>query len=142
MFSFRKRPTPSFKDIPVNSTVSTEGAELSLDEQTNKGLNCLVAGVWNVLSQRQTPETRERAGDFYRMLYSNIEQEMLSERNTKSSKCRDPYIEKLIDFLINDLTADGIREPETFHRLNLLSMLKKRIKAVIKEVRSKSIVVF
>lgn len=106
------------------------------DEQTNNGLKSLANEVWKVLSRRHPLKIRKRAGDLYRMLYSAIEQEMLSDTDdSRSSHCTDPYVGKLIDFLVEDLMALGIRDPKAFRRQNLLSALKKRTKSIIIEVR-------
>lgn len=105
------------------------------DDQANNGLESLVNELWIVLSQRQKLEFRERTRDLYCMLYNTIEQEMLMEQNNENSNsCRDPYVEKLISFLVKDLKADGLRDPKEFCRINLLSKLKTRVKALINEV--------
>lgn len=101
----------------------------------SSGLETLVNEVWNVLSQRRTIEFRERASDFYRMLYNTVEQEILMERdNLHSNGNRDSYVEKLISFLAKDLITDGMLDPKEFRRLSLLLKLKKRIKAHINVV--------
>lgn len=110
-------------------------------DQSND-LDCLVTDVWNVLSRRKALEIRERANDLYQMLHNNIEEEMLMEQNKHSINCRDPYIEKLITFLIDDLKDKGVQSPKTFNKLNLLSMLKKNVKAVINEVHKNISVLF
>lgn len=69
------------------------------------------------------------------MLHNVIEQEMLMEQNNLlTSNCRDPYVNKLIDFLTEDLTAEVIRDNRDFHRLSLLSELKGRIRTIINKV--------
>jgi len=131
---YSKSPTPNLQNLKVNSSVSRE-MNFDIDNQANSGLESLVYEVWNVLSQRRTLEIRERASDFYHMLYNTIEQEMLLEQNNlQSSSCRDPYVEKLISFLVKDLSADGVRDPLEYRRISLLSKLKKRIKTLIDEV--------
>lgn len=130
VYIFRQVPTPSLQDLPVNCSV--QDFDIDIDDQASSGLETLVNEVWNVLSQRHTIEFRERASDFYRMLYNTVEQEMLTERNNlHSNGSRDPYVEKLISFLTKDLIADGLLDPKEFRRLSLLSKLKKRIKAHI-----------
>lgn len=119
----------------VKTTV-TQGIQFDTDDQTNNGLKSLANEVWKVLSRRNPLKIRERAGDLYRMLYNAIEQEMLSYKNDlHSSQCSDPYVGKLLDFLVKDLMVVGIRDPKAFCRQNLLSALKKRTKAIINEVR-------
>lgn len=129
-----KCPTPSLQNLPVCSAGS-RGFDIGSDDQAIDGLNSLVDEVWSVLSRRQKLEIRERAGEFYRMLYNTVEQEMLADHdNDFASCCRDPYVEKLIVFLTDKLISEKIRNPLAFRRISLLSALKKRIKAVIDEV--------
>lgn len=118
--------------LPENS----QGIEFDLiDKQASNGLDILVKEIWDVLSGRHTPDTRECAVDFYRTLYMTIEQEMLDEQNNlHSTKCSDPFISRLIYFLMEDLMAEGVYETVSFQRVKQLSMLKKRIKAIMIEV--------
>jgi len=118
--------------LPMNS----QEIELVLiDKQASNGLDILVKEIWDVLSGRHTPDIRERASGFYLTLYTTIKQEMLIEQNNlRSTKCQDPFVNRLIFFLMEDLMAEGVRDTEAFHRFNQLSMLKKRIKAIIVEV--------
>lgn len=133
-FLCSKCPVPNLKNLPVSSTDS-QGFDINSDDQATDGLNSLVYEVWDVLSRRKTLEIRERAGDFYRMLYNTVEQEMLADHNNEfSSGCRDLYVEKLIVFLTEKLLSENISNPLAFQRINLLSELKIRIKAVINEV--------
>lgn len=135
---FSKSPIPNIQDLPVNSSLpeNSQGIEFDLiDHQASNGLDILVKEIWDVLSGRHSPDIRERAGGFYRTLYSTINQEMVNEENNlHSTKCQDPFVKRLIFFLMKDLMAEGVRDPETFHRFNQLSALKKRIKAIINEV--------
>lgn len=88
-----------------------------------------------MLSGRHVSDIRECAGGFYLTLYTTIKQEMRNEQNNLSStKCQDPFVNRLIFFLMEDLMADDVRDTEAFHRFNQLSVLKKRIKAIIIEV--------
>jgi len=106
-----------------------------MDKEASNGLDILVKEIWHVLSGRQTPDIRERAGGFYLTLYTTIEQEMLNEQDDlHSTKCQDPFVNRLIFFLVEDLMAEGVPDTEAFHRFNQLSILKKRIKAIIVEV--------
>jgi len=118
--------------LPKNSQ---ELELVSIDKQASNGLDILVKEIWDVLSGRHNPDIRERAGGFYLTLYTTIQQEMLNEQNNLcSTKCQDPFVNRLIFFLVEDLMAEGVRDTEAFHRFNQLSMLKKRIKAIIVEV--------
>jgi len=136
---FSKSPIPTFQDLPVSSplTENSQGIELDImDKQASKGLDILTKEIWDVLSERHTPDIRERAGDFYRTLYTTIKQEMLDEQNNlHGTKCQDPFVKRLIFFLVEDLMTEGIRDTVVFRRVNQLSMLKKRVKAIIAEVR-------
>lgn len=135
VYIFSKCPTPKLEDLPMNSSDS-RGIELCLDDQGENGLDDLVHEVWNELSRRQTPDTRGRASEFYRMLYNIVEKEIVAEEDVGHSySCRDPYVDKLIEFMMDDLTAQDVRDPKAFCRLRLLSNLKMRIKAVTDEVR-------
>jgi len=123
----------------VSSPLPKNSQEIELvlmDEQAKNGLEILVKEIWEVLSGRHTPDIRERAHGFYRTLYTSIKQEMINEQNNNLNliKCQDPFVDKLIFFLGKDLMAEGVRDPEAFHRFNQLSILKKRIKAIVVEV--------
>ncbi|VVC27256.1 Domain of unknown function DUF4485 [Cinara cedri] len=129
-----KSPAPKLQNLPVSSAGS-QGFDINLDDQATDGLNSLVNEVWDMLSRRKILEIREHTGEFYRMLYNTVEQEMLVDE--LSSGCRDPYVEKLIIFLTEKLLSENIRNPLAFRRINLLSALKKRIKAVINEIEDR-----
>ena len=135
---FSKSPIPTFQDLLVNSTLPKNSQEIEfdlVDKQASNGLDILVKEIWDVLSGRHTPDIRERANGFYRTLYTTVKQEMLNEQNNlHSTKCRDPYVQRLIFFLVEDLIAESVCDIEAFNRFNQLSMLKKRIKAIIVEV--------
>ncbi|XP_060853463.1 uncharacterized protein LOC132931603 [Rhopalosiphum padi] len=136
-----KSPIPTYQDLPVSSPLTENSQEIELDimdKQANKGLDILVKEIWDVLSGRHTPDIRERAGGFYRALYTTIKQEMLNEQNNLHwTKCQDPFVKRLIFFLLEDLMVEGIRDITVFRRFNQLSMLKKRIKAIIVEIETR-----
>ncbi|KAF0761302.1 DUF4485 domain-containing protein, partial [Aphis craccivora] len=136
-----KSPIPTFQDLPVSSALTENSQEIELDimdKQASKGLDILAKEIWDVLSERHTPDIRERAGDFYRTLYTTIKQEMLNEQNNlHGTKCQDPFVKRLIFFLVEDLMAEGIGDTVVFRRINQLSMLKKRIKAIIVEIETR-----
>jgi len=122
----------------VSYSLSKNSQEIELvlmDEQATNGLAILVKEIWDVLSGRNIPDIRKRAGSFYRTLYTSIKHEMVNEQNSlHPTKCQDPFVNKLIFFLVEDLKAQGVRDPEELHRFNQLSMLKKRIKTIVVEV--------
>ncbi|XP_003245476.1 uncharacterized protein LOC100569606 isoform X1 [Acyrthosiphon pisum] len=136
-----KSPIPTSQDLPVSTPLSKNSQELDLvliDKQASNGLDILVKEIWDVLSGRHNPDIRERAGGFYLTLYTTIQQEMLNEQNNLcSTKFQDPFVNRLIFFLVEDLMAEGVRDTEAFHRFNQLSMLKKRIKAIIVEIETR-----
>ncbi|XP_050526805.1 uncharacterized protein LOC126897298 [Daktulosphaira vitifoliae] len=129
--------SPNAQDLPV---VSLKHDKLNDVKTIDSSLKDLANDVWEVLSQRRKPEIRKRAKDFYVMIYNNIEQEMLREENTNSIECRDPYVEKLIQFLLDDMSMNCVRDPEEFRRFNMLSILKKRIKRVIQEIEERQVI--
>lgn len=60
----------------------------------------LTAEIKSILLKRKSPEIRILNYEFFKKLYSSIEQEMLSEEDPNSTACRDPYVENLLEKLI------------------------------------------
>lgn len=60
----------------------------------------LTAEIKSILLKRKAPEIRILTYEFFKKVYSSIEQEMLSEEDPNSTACRDPYVEKLLEKLI------------------------------------------
>lgn len=58
---------------------------------------CDVKKVWYVLKNRKPLTLRNDSYKFYKMLYENVQQEMVAERN--KIKCTHPFINKLLKFL-------------------------------------------
>ncbi|VVC40288.1 Domain of unknown function DUF4485 [Cinara cedri] len=96
---------------------------------------CDVKKVWYALKHRRPLTLRNYSYEFYKMLYENVQQEMLAERN--KIKCTHPYINKLLKFLEIDMKAIGIHDAKMFCRLKLLSILKKQIKYLISEIENR-----
>jgi len=53
-----------------------------------------------ILSKRKAPEIRILTYEFFKKVYSSIEQEMLREEDPNSTACHDPYVEMLVEKLI------------------------------------------
>lgn len=87
-------------DLRVES--SSDQGETELEDKAYR----ITAEVRSILSRRRTPGARSLAYQFFKRVYSSIEQEMLSEEDPNSTACRDPYVEKLLDKLIVG-RADG-----------------------------------
>jgi len=60
----------------------------------------LTAEIKSILLKRKSPEIRILTYEFFKKVYSSIEQEMLSEEDPNSTACHDPYVEKLLEKLI------------------------------------------
>jgi len=60
----------------------------------------LTAEIKKILLKRKAPEIRILTYEFFKKVYSSIEQEMLSEENPNSTACHDPYVERLLEKLI------------------------------------------
>lgn len=84
---------------PLDLKVESSNAQIIGSEQDDK-LYQLTAEVRSILSKRKSPESRMSAYEFFRKIYSSIEQEMLSEQDPNSTACHDPYVEKLLEKLI------------------------------------------
>lgn len=60
----------------------------------------LTAEIKSILLKRKSPEIRTLTYEFFKKIYSSIEQEMLSEEDPNSTACRDPYVKELLEKLI------------------------------------------
>lgn len=60
----------------------------------------LTAQIKSILLKRKAPEVRILTYEFFKKVYSSIEQEMLKEDDPSSTACHDPYVEKLLEKLI------------------------------------------
>jgi hypothetical protein len=58
------------------------------------------AEIKSILLKRKAPEIRILTYEFFKKVYSSIEQEMLSEEDPNSTACHDPYVEMLLEKLI------------------------------------------
>lgn len=91
------RPAPEVKPLDLKVESSTANMSSSeVDDQVYR----LTVEVRTILSMRKSPKKRDSTYEFYKKIYSSIEQEMLSEQDCHSTACRDPYVEKLLEKLI------------------------------------------
>jgi hypothetical protein len=93
------------KPLDLRVEMSNDQAEPELEDKAYR----ITAEVRSILSQRKTPEARMLAYQFFKRVYSSIEQEMLGEQDPNSTACRDPYVEKLLDKLIVSRTDTSKR---------------------------------
>lgn len=82
-------------DLKVESHVP-EKSECEKEDQ----VFLLTSEVRSVLSKRRSPEARILTYEFFKKIYSSIEQEMLREEDPNSTACHDPYVQKLLEKLI------------------------------------------
>ncbi|XP_027849100.2 uncharacterized protein LOC114128723 [Aphis gossypii] len=94
-----------------------------------------------ILSKRKAPEIRKLTYEFFKKVYSSIEQEMLREEDPNSTACHDPYVEMLVEKLIIESKGCENFDPHLFKKMKMLSKLKKRVKNIILdiEVRNKKL---
>lgn len=84
---------------PLDLKVESSNAKMNSSEMEDQ-MYRLTVEVRTILSKRKSPEERVLTYEFYKKIYSSIEQEMLSEQDPNSTACRDPYVEKLLEKLI------------------------------------------
>lgn len=83
-------PIPSNSNLPVLQTEDHHEISEHDDQHDSKK-------VWYVLKDRRSLCLRNSSLEFYKMLYSNVEQEILEVKNT--NECNHPFIRKLLKFL-------------------------------------------
>ncbi|XP_050426955.1 uncharacterized protein LOC126837169 [Adelges cooleyi] len=127
-------PEIRMSDMKVETAKETENNCFSQNNNVQK----ITAEVRSVLAKRKPPEARMFTYQFYKSMYDSIEQEMLSEQDPNSSACHDPYIEKMLEMLTSDIQACGKASPQMFNRMKMLSMLKKRVKAMLQNIEKRN----
>lgn len=75
----------------------------------------LTAEIKSILLKRKSPEIRILTYEFFKKIYSSIEQEMLSEEDPNSTACHDPYVEKLLEKLIVRQQRETVKNVIIYH---------------------------
>ncbi|VVC42953.1 Domain of unknown function DUF4485, partial [Cinara cedri] len=120
------QPIPVPVIQPLDLQVETTNSRNNKNEHDDK-LNQITVEVKAILSKRKSVEARVLTQQFFQRIYNNIEQEMLREEDPNSTACHDPYVEKLLEMLINEKRACGKFDPFSFKKIKMLSLLKKRV---------------
>ncbi|XP_050527685.1 uncharacterized protein LOC126897831 isoform X2 [Daktulosphaira vitifoliae] len=128
--------SPEIKSTDMKVETSKESEKDCFLQQDN--IQKITAEVRSVLAKRKPPEARMFTYQFYKSVYDNIEQEMLNEQDPNSLACRDPYIEKMLEMLTRDIQACNNTNPEMFKRIKMLSMLKKKVKAILLNIEKRN----
>ncbi|CAI6364490.1 unnamed protein product [Macrosiphum euphorbiae] len=128
---------PICTPVPFNLSVEYMKADIDLEcleyDETD------AKQVWMVLNNRKSICLRNEFYDFYKTLYESVQQEMVAEADScVIRKCKHPFINKLLEYLVVDLKAIGMTDLEIFNRIRLLSVLKKQIKSVICEIEKRT----
>jgi len=82
-------PVPSITNLPVLQAKNHYQAPVNIQHNIKK--------VWHILKNRKSLCLRNDSLNFFKMLYENVEQEMLDIKNT--NECNHPFIKKLLKFL-------------------------------------------
>jgi len=93
------------------------------DNKKENRMYQLTAEIKSILLKRKAPEIRILTYEFFKKIYSSIEQEMLSEGDLNSTACRDPYVGKLLEKLIVS------QQRETVNSIIMQSLLYFRSRA-------------
>jgi len=80
----------------------------------------LTAEIKSILLKRKSPEIRILTYEFFKKIYSSIEQEMLSEEDPNSTACHDPYVEKLLEKLIVRQQRETVKNVIIYHQIILI----------------------
>ncbi|CAI6351004.1 unnamed protein product [Macrosiphum euphorbiae] len=128
-------PAPQVKSLDLKVDMS--------DVQNNESnkenrMYQLTAEIKKILLKRKAPEIRISTFEFFKKVYSSIEQEMLSEGDLNSTACRDPYVENLLEKLIIESKGCENFDPHEFKKMKMLSTLKKRVKNILRDIEKRN----
>ncbi|XP_060836391.1 uncharacterized protein LOC132919056 [Rhopalosiphum padi] len=131
------QPIPAPVAKPLDLKVDLSNVQNSKSGQENV-MYQFTAEIKSILLKRKAPEIRILTYEFFKKVYSSIEQEMLSEEDPNSTACHDPYVEMLLEKLIIESKGCENFNPHLFKKMKMLSKLKKRVKNIIRDIEERN----